>query len=154
MVGHQPGSITRISVAVLTSLLLLDADLLDADCADILKVRGATGTIRSRTPRTEINLNIFGIVYSTPITSTAVKNSSYSFRKSTVLVGGRVRLERRRRDASSDPLALRDGVDEIDGRIARSAIYEELAGLLWLHYADWEDGQPTSPNFRLRLPCF
>ena len=64
--------------------------------------------------------------------------------KSTVLGrcgGGRVRPERRRQlDASSDPLALRDRVDEIGVEIAQQfAIYEELASLLWLHYAGWED---------------
>jgi hypothetical protein len=35
---------------------------------------------------------------------------------------------------------LRDRVDEIGGDIAQQfAIYEELASLLWLHYAGWED---------------
>ncbi len=77
--------------------------------------------------------------------------------------GGRVRLQRRRqRDASSDPLALRDRVDEIGGDIAQQfAIYEELASLLWLHYAGLGRPLPTGPNSACaclvssaELPCF
>jgi hypothetical protein len=36
--------------------------LLDADSANIRKARGATNMIRSRTPRTEKDLNILGIL--------------------------------------------------------------------------------------------
>ena len=100
--------------------------------------------IRSRTPRTETGLNIFGIIHFSLIASTAASNSSFSWREINGLGrcgGGRVRPERRRQlDASSDPLALRDRVDEIGVEIAQQfAIYEELASLLWLHYAGWED---------------
>jgi hypothetical protein len=59
LVGHHPGSIKRISVVVLTGSCLPDAD-----SADTTKARGAT---RSRTPRSERDLDIFGIVYSTLI---------------------------------------------------------------------------------------
>ena len=55
--------------------------------------------------------------------------------------GGGGGLERRRqRDASGEPFALRDRVDEIGVDIAQQfAIYEELARLLWVHYSGWED---------------
>jgi len=36
--------------------------------------------IRSRTPRTETGLNIFGIIYFSLIASTAASNSSYGWR--------------------------------------------------------------------------
>jgi hypothetical protein len=62
LVGHQPGSITRISVAVLTWWVLRDAD-----SADITKARDPIRIIRSRTARTERDLNIFRIVHSTLI---------------------------------------------------------------------------------------
>src|SRR5437764_13896681 len=49
-VGHQPGSISRISVVVLAASVLPDAD----------SARCATRNVKSRTLRTEANLNIIG----------------------------------------------------------------------------------------------